>query len=170
MLISPNKVVSLLYQLEVDNGQGERALFEETPQDQPLVFLYGKGMLLEDFEKNIHNKKAGEAFNFSIVSERAYGDYNDDLVAFIPSQAFMVNGKVEEGLLEVGNVLPMNDPDGNQLQGEIVEVTPEGVVMDFNHPLAGFDLYFSGKIVSVREATSEEVQTGQIRSASGLIY
>ena len=31
--------------------------------------------------------------------------------------------------------------------------------MDFNHPMAGLDLFFSGKIVEVREATERELAT-----------
>jgi FKBP-type peptidyl-prolyl cis-trans isomerase SlyD len=38
--------------------------------------------------------------------------------------------------------------------------------MDFNHPLAGDDLFFKGKIVDVREATEEELTHGHIHSES----
>jgi FKBP-type peptidyl-prolyl cis-trans isomerase SlyD len=32
--------------------------------------------------------------------------------------------------------------------------------MDFNHPLAGNDLFFAGKITEIREATDEELSHG----------
>ena len=34
--------------------------------------------------------------------------------------------------------------------------------MDFNHPLAGKELFFTGKIIEVREATTEEISHGHI--------
>jgi FKBP-type peptidyl-prolyl cis-trans isomerase SlyD len=39
----------------------------------------------------------------------------------------------------------------------VLEISDESVKMDFNHPLAGEDLYFSGKVVEVREASEEEI-------------
>ena len=59
----------------------------------------------------------------------------------------------------------MMDGDGNRLNGVVVAVNTETVTMDFNHPLAGENLHFQGKIVEVREATSEEIQHGHIHSA-----
>jgi FKBP-type peptidyl-prolyl cis-trans isomerase SlyD len=60
----------------------------------------------------------------------------------------------------------MMDTDGNPLTGIINEVTDTYVKMDFNHPMAGLDLFFSGKIVDVREATEHELAE-TINSCSG---
>jgi FKBP-type peptidyl-prolyl cis-trans isomerase SlyD len=39
--------------------------------------------------------------------------------------------------------------------------------MDVNHPLADQDLHFTGTIVEVREATSEELEHGHIHGPGG---
>jgi FKBP-type peptidyl-prolyl cis-trans isomerase SlyD len=39
--------------------------------------------------------------------------------------------------------------------------------MDFNHPMAGNTLHFTGKVVEVREATSEEISHGHAHGAGG---
>jgi FKBP-type peptidyl-prolyl cis-trans isomerase SlyD len=39
--------------------------------------------------------------------------------------------------------------------------------MDFNHPLAGQDLHFSGSIVDIREATSDEIAHGHAHGPGG---
>jgi FKBP-type peptidyl-prolyl cis-trans isomerase SlyD len=57
----------------------------------------------------------------------------------------------------VGNEVPMMDRDGNRINGIINEITDTSVKMDFNHPMAGTDLCFKGKIIDVRDATAEEI-------------
>ena len=61
----------------------------------------------------------------------------------------------------------MSDNDGNQLRGKIVEVDEENVKMDFNHPLAGTDLHFSGEVLEVREATEDEIAHGHAHGPHG---
>jgi FKBP-type peptidyl-prolyl cis-trans isomerase SlyD len=48
-----------------------------------------------------------------------------------------------------------------------MDITPEIVVMDFNHPLAGTDLHFVGEILEVRAATEEEINHGHSHGAHG---
>jgi FKBP-type peptidyl-prolyl cis-trans isomerase SlyD len=58
----------------------------------------------------------------------------------------------------------MRDSEGNALDGTVVEVTDSAVVMDFNHPLAGQDLFFTGNVVSVRDASAEELTHGHVHN------
>jgi len=53
----------------------------------------------------------------------------------------------------------MMSSNGQRLNGIVIDVNDEVVTMDFNHPLAGEDLYFSGIVIGVREASDEEVAT-----------
>lgn len=39
--------------------------------------------------------------------------------------------------------------------------------MDFNHPLAGKDLHFSGEILDVRDANDEEISHGHVHGEGG---
>ena len=80
----------------------------------------------------------------------------------LPKNIFEVDGKIEEGLLAEGNVIPMQNDDGQKFNGVVVEVKEESVTVDFNHPLAGDDLHFAGNIMEVREATKEEVEHGHV--------
>ena len=43
-------------------------------------------------------------------------------------------------------------------------VEGDKVTMDFNHPMAGQDLYFTGKIAEIREATKEELAHGHVHN------
>lgn len=155
MEINTNKVVSLSYTLIVDGDTVETVTAEK-----PLKFIFGSGYLLPKFEENVHTKKAGDKFEFQLSAKEAYGEKNPDAIVEIPKTAFEVEGKVEEGILVVGKVLPMMDSEGNRLNGAIDEIKESVVVMNFNHPLAGKTLNFKGEVVEVREATEEEIKNG----------
>jgi FKBP-type peptidyl-prolyl cis-trans isomerase SlyD len=159
MKIDKNKVVSLHYKLQENNAEGD--MVESTFGSDPLVFLYGVGAMIPKFEQELADKQEGDDFAFGIKSEEAYGEYNPEAIAPVPKQAFVVDGEVNEELLQIGRVIPMRDQEGNQLLGTVMEVGDEQVKMNFNHPMAGVDLYFSGRIENVREATKEEVEQGQ---------
>ncbi len=160
MNISKNKVVSLSYELRLESKDGE--IIETVNADRPLMFIYGTESLLPAFERNIENMKTGDNFAFLLTSENAYGPAVEDAVVDIPINAFMVDGEIDNDLLVEGNAIPMTDSQGNRLNGIVVEVKDDSVVMDFNHPLAGDNLFFSGSVVDVREATAEELAHGHI--------
>ena len=53
----------------------------------------------------------------------------------------------------------MMDSDGNKLMGSVIEIKKMLFPMDFNHPLAGEIMHFSGNVIDVRDATPEEIAT-----------
>jgi FKBP-type peptidyl-prolyl cis-trans isomerase SlyD len=155
MKIETNKVVSLSYVLTVDED-----VVETVKADKPMQFIFGTGYLLPKFEANVEGKKVGDTFDFTLLAEDAYGGEDVNAIVELPKNIFEVDGKIEDGLLVVGNVLPMSDSAGNRLNGTINEIREDVVVMDFNHPLAGSDLHFKGEVVAVRDATDEELKNG----------
>lgn len=166
MKIDKHKVVTLHYKLQEKSAEGD--LVEETFGGDPLVFLYGAGAMIPKFEEELAGKEEGDNFAFGIESQDAYGEYNPDAIAPVPTEAFVVDGKLAEDLLQVGRVIPMRDQEGNQLLGTVMEVGEQQVKMNFNHPMAGVDLYFSGRIEGVRDATEEEVAHGHVHGKGGV--
>jgi FKBP-type peptidyl-prolyl cis-trans isomerase SlyD len=79
----------------------------------------------------------------------------------------MTDGKVNEDICRVGNNVPMMDSEGNPLNGTIIEISDNDVRMDFNHPMAGESLHFTGEVTDIREATEEELQHGHIHESCG---
>jgi len=167
MKIEKNKVVTLTYELRILDENGEQNLIETANEEQPMVFIYGMSGLPDQFEDNLGGLDSGESFDFKLDTEDGYGEYNEDAVVDLPKNVFEVEGSVPDNMLEEGNYIPMSDSEGNQLQGRVVEVTDETVKMDFNHPLAGKELYFKGKVENVREATPEELDHGHVHGAGG---
>lgn len=144
--------VALSYELTVD---GE--VVEKVTAESPLQFIYGAGFLLPKFEAHLKGLSKGDDFAFHLDTEDAYGPVISEAVVDLPKEVFMVDGKIEDGLLEVGNQLPMSDTQGNRLVGVVKAVKDDVVTMDFNHPMAGKSLDFKGKVVEVREATPADL-------------
>jgi FKBP-type peptidyl-prolyl cis-trans isomerase SlyD len=155
MEIEINKFVSLIYELRETNPEGR--IIEAIDEHRPMTFIYGSGRLLPQFELNLLALKKGDRFNFGLGSDNAYGERREDMIIDVPLSIFETEGKIDETVCHVGNEVPMMDRDGNRINGIINEITDTSVKMDFNHPMAGTDLYFSGKITDVRDATAEEI-------------
>jgi FKBP-type peptidyl-prolyl cis-trans isomerase SlyD len=163
MIISKDKVVSLTYELRLDSVDGE--VIESLTQDSPLTFLYGGGGLLPKFEEKISGLGIGDEFKFELHSVDAYGEINMDAIVDVPIGAFEMDGKIDHTLLRIGNKIPMQDSAGNKLTGIVQEIKDERVRMDFNHPLAGSNSFFTGKVTEIREATEEEMHHGHVHAA-----
>lgn len=165
--ISKNKVVSLTYELKVLNENGEKDLVETADSSNPMVFLFGESGLPEKFEEYLEGKKEGESFSFALESEEGYGDYDENAMVNIPKNVFEIDGKIDDEMLMAGNYIPMSDNEGNQMQGRVMEIKDDEVIMDFNHPLAGMKMFFDGQVVGVRDATLEEISHGHVHGAGG---
>jgi FKBP-type peptidyl-prolyl cis-trans isomerase SlyD len=155
MKIEKNKFVTLVYELRENDNKGE--LVEILDPGSPLKFVFGSGRLITGFESNISMLRKGDDFRFTLLSEDAYGERREDMIINVPSSVFERDGKLDDNLCQVGKEVPMMDSEGHPLTGIICEISGESVKMDFNHPMAGVDLYFEGRILDVREATEEEL-------------
>jgi FKBP-type peptidyl-prolyl cis-trans isomerase SlyD len=155
MKIENNKMVSLIYELKENNSEGR--LIEAIDEKRPFNFIFGSGRLLPSFECNINYLNSGDSFKFTLNSEKAYGPKREDMIVNLPITVFESDGKINEDVCRVGNEVPMIDSEGNPLNGIISEIAETFVRMDFNHPLAGMDLFFSGRITDVRDATVKEI-------------
>jgi FKBP-type peptidyl-prolyl cis-trans isomerase SlyD len=162
MKIQPQHVVSLTYDLYVNQEDGKEALTESATQEQPLTFLFGAGQMLPKFEENLSALSTGDNYDFSISAEDGYGEYDQEAVANLPIEMFNGND-----LPEVGSILPLQDNNGNHFQGQVVSVAEDSIIVDLNHPMAGQKLHFKGVILNVRPATPEELSHGHAHGADG---
>jgi FKBP-type peptidyl-prolyl cis-trans isomerase SlyD len=162
MKIANNSVVALNYSLDAGLPDSEMQHVESTDPAQPFRFLSGAGGLIRGFEDNLIGLQAGDKFDFSLSPAEAYGETDQGAIVELPIDIFKKDGIVDLEILRVGNMVPMRDQEGNMLQGVIKAYNNETVTMDFNHPLAGHALHFAGEIISVREATPEEVSHGHV--------
>lgn len=165
MVIEEKKVVLVHYTLTEGTADGEQ--IESTEGREPLGFIYGVGMMIPDFEANLKGMKSGDKFAFGIKAASAYGEYDETALVEVPKTMFEMEGKIPDGLLEVGRSIPLTDQDGNRFQGTVAWVGLEKVKLDFNHPMAGVDLFFSGHVELVRDAEAVELEHGHVHGAGG---
>lgn len=152
-----NKYITVAYKLYTIED-GEKDLVEEAKADHPFQFISGLGATLEAFENQIVPLNKGDKFDFTIPADEAYGEYVDEHVLDLPKHIFEIDGKFDNEHIVEGNVVPLMDSEGHRMNGTVVEIKPEVVVVDMNHPLAGADLNFVGEVVESRPATNEEMQ------------
>mgnify|MGYP000050051509 FL=1 len=159
-----SKAIAVEYNLYRDTAAGE--LIESTEGKAPLSFLSGLGQMIPEFEANITGLNEGDTFSFGIKSENAYGSRKEEAVIELAQDMFMNEGKMIPEV-EVGNVLPLQDQNGNVIPGKVLAINETTVTVDVNHLLADQDLHFTGKIVEMRDATAEEVEHKHVHGAHG---
>lgn len=167
MKIEKNKVVSISYHLEAKSAEGETIINEKVEEGNPMVFLYGQSGLPEKFEAELDGLSEGQDFSFIIDSDEAYGEFENEAIVRLSKDIFKVNGQFDENNFKPGSYIPMRDPDGNMLQGKILEVGNDDIRMDFNHPLAGLNLHFKGQVLEIRDASPEEISHGHVHGPGG---
>ncbi|WHF51830.1 peptidylprolyl isomerase [Chryseobacterium gotjawalense] len=162
MTIDKNHVVALHYTLNAIEENGEKTFIEKTETENPFTFLYGVGMMLPKFEEHLQGMVAGDQKSFTITPEEGYGDKIENAVTQLPAEMF-----AQSGMPPIGAMLPLQDAQGNHVSGVVLEVTPEAVTVDLNHPMAGKTLHFDIEVASTRPATDEELAHGHAHGVDG---
>jgi len=150
MPINRGMVVRLDYELKDCDGE---ALEDEGAQ---MEYLHGGfGGIFPKVEKALEGKEVGDEMSMTLDPEDAFGEYDAELLRVEPRASFPE--AIEVGMRFEG--VPGDDED-EALIYTVTDVTPDAVVVDGNHPLAGERLWFKAKVASVRAATQEELQHG----------
>ncbi|WP_314987561.1 FKBP-type peptidyl-prolyl cis-trans isomerase [uncultured Campylobacter sp.] len=151
-----NRVIKMHYELK-DGKSGE--ILESNLNSDPIAFLSGKDQIIQKLEDEILNLQAGESKTVLISPSDGVGEYREDAVQILPKEQFA-------GIdLVVGMELFGQAEDGATTRVSVKAIGEQDVTIDFNHPFAGKELEFNVKIVENREATADEILTGQPEGA-----
>ena len=147
MKIEKNSRVKLAYTLKDVDGD----ILETVPAENPLEAIIGDEELFEKFEEKIMGLKKGDTFEFSLLPEDAYGIFEEEKIVSVPKAELMEDADDVE-ILEGEIISVVADDDGEEEMDAIVLLIEDDIItLDFNHPLAGETLYFSGKVVEVEK-------------------
>lgn len=148
-------MITLSYTLREGNAEGN--VIEETSPETPLKFVFGIGQMLPMFESNLAGSKQDDNFEMTLEAKDAYGEIDENAVVELSKDIFVVDGVFDEERFQIGNQVPMQTSNGQRLNGTVTSIEGDSLTMDFNHPMAGKVLHFTGKIIEVRDATEEEL-------------
>ena len=156
--VAPGMYVELGYDLYEIAPDGTQVTVHQTNADEPECIIFGvtEGVL-EPLEKALDGLQVGETFDVTVTSDKAFGPYDKEKVVDLDREIFVVDGKFDSETVKVGAAVPMMTSEGYRIMGRVLNISGDKVTMDFNHPLAGRDVRFCGKVLNVRPATEEEL-------------
>jgi FKBP-type peptidyl-prolyl cis-trans isomerase SlyD len=161
MKVTAQTVVKFVWTLEVD---GKRV--DGTPQGETQTILIGytHGLPLQ-LEASLIGLRAGEHKTVRIEPQNAHGEYDPSRRQTVPASSFPVGAN-----LEIGTKFFTQDASGNPLTARVVDVSDEGVTVDFNHEFAGKNLEYVIEVQSVRAAETGELEHGHVHGAGGVSH
>lgn len=147
MKVAKDRVVEIHYRL----GDGAGKIIEDTADGESMHYLHGHGNILAALEEALVDHQAGDKVSVEIPPERGFGYRDEGRV-----QRIGIKHLRHEGRLAPGKVATVQTREGPR-QVVVLKVGRFNVDADFNHPFAGLTLTFDVEVVSVREATEEEL-------------
>jgi FKBP-type peptidyl-prolyl cis-trans isomerase SlyD len=156
--IAEGSVVALQYTLK--NAVGET--LDSSSGGEPLLYLHGHDNIVPGLERKLTGKKVGDKMVVVVQPADGYGERDARGEQKVPRNAFP-----DDVTLEVGMQLALRDPSGEIVPLWIAKIEDELVHVDLNHPLAGEVLHFDVEVMSIREATKEELEHGHPHGADG---
>lgn len=157
LTIANNTVVEFHYKLHDENDE----LLESTEGDAPRAVLIGHRGVLAGVEEAMLGKVAGDSLNITLPPERAFGLRDDSLKERLSKKYLKHVKRLAPGVIT--QVQTKNGPK----PVTILKVGSKVVDVDLNHPRAGQTLKFAIEVVSVREATKEELAHGHAHAPGG---
>lgn len=160
--IKNGKYFEIAYKLYRVNDDGTETLVHEVTADDPDRAIQGMTLgFVEALDEELLGKKAGDKFDFIAEPEKAFGPYTEEEIFSVPRDRMTVDGKFDEEMFNPGALIPLMTPDGYRIDGTVVRLTPDAVVLDLNHPLAKNRVHYTGEVLVVRDPTQEELQPQQ---------
>jgi len=154
--VQDGQVVSMEYTLKVDGN-----VMDSSEGNEPLEYVHGAGNIIPGLEREMTGMSVGESKDVMVTAAEGYGEQDDSAFMDVPRDQFP-----QEIPMKVGTELQVQNQAGQPMFARINQVGEKSVRLNFNHPLAGKDLHFNVKVVSLRNATDEEIEHGHVHTAS----
>ncbi|MBL4711178.1 MAG: peptidylprolyl isomerase [Gammaproteobacteria bacterium] len=123
--------------------------------DYPLGYVHGvNDVLSEQVTKELAGKMVGDIIEVPIDTERLYGERDESLV-------FTDNiENVPKEYREIGLTITTENEKGEPKNFIVTRFDDKTLTVDGNNPLCGRDVVFTLEVLTIRDATDEEVDLG----------
>ncbi len=123
--------------------------------DYPLGYVHGiNDVLSEQVTKELAGKMVGDIIEVPIDTEQLYGERDESLV-------FTDNiENVPEEYREIGMTITMENDKGEPKFFIVTRFDDKTLTVDGNNPLCGREVVFTLEVLTVRDATDEELDLG----------
>ena len=138
--VAPGRQVTLHFELALGDG----SVIDSNFTGAPVTFRVGDGNLLPGFEAAISGLRPGDETTVLVTAAQAFGPHRDENIQRIPRYRFPADLAMASGL-----VVNFVDSAGNDQAGVVCAATAGMVTVDFNHPLAGKDIHFRVRVLTV---------------------
>ena len=149
--IRDGKFVELTYKV-IDRKSGQVL----TCVEFPLGYVHGHNEILApSVHKELEGKSAGEVIEVPIDGNRIFGPRDESLVFSDRIE------NVPEEYRSVGTSILMENERGQTRSFIVTRIDDETLTVDGNNPLCGREVVFTLEVLTVRDATEEEMRAGQ---------
>lgn len=156
--IGSKKVIGMSYSLRNDAGE----ILDQASHEEPFLYIHGASQIVPGLENALTGLKIGEKKDVTVAAEEGYGPVQAGLKMDVKKTQFP-----EGADLQAGMQFQAQSPEGHGMVFTIVDVKDDEVTIDGNHPLAGQTLHFAVEILSLRDATGEEMEHGHVHGEGG---
>jgi FKBP-type peptidyl-prolyl cis-trans isomerase SlyD len=148
--IEDKKFVELTYRV-IDQKTGHVL----TTVEFPLGYVHGANeVLAPQIMAELEGKSAGEIISVPIDCKQLYGPRDESLVITDLIE------NVPEEYRELGMRILMENENGQTKSFLVTRIDEKTLTIDGNNPLCGREVLFELEILSVRDATDEEINAG----------
>ncbi len=150
-MIEENKFVELNYKV-VDKKTGDILNAVEFP----LGYVHGveNGVLAPEVVAELDGREVGDLITLPIDCDQLYGPRDESLVFTDHIE------NVPEEFREVGMTITMESADGKPKNFIVTRFDDKTLTVDGNNPLCGREVLFKLEVLSIRDATDEEIAIG----------
>jgi FKBP-type peptidyl-prolyl cis-trans isomerase SlyD len=149
-VIRDNKFVELTYRV-ADKKTGHVLSTVEFP----LGYVHGVSTdLAPAVSAELEGKSAGDFIEVEIDCNQLYGPRDESLVFTDLIE------NVPEEFREIGTTIVMENEKGEAREFLVTRMDDETLTVDGNNPLCGREVIFSLEVLTVRDATDEEIEAG----------
>lgn len=143
--VGPEVVVTLTY--EVFDADGELVGGSQGPR----AIVFGFGELLAPVERALEGALPGESRTVRVKAKDAFGERDPKAMLEIDRADFPED-------VAPGDSFEAEGSEGEVVVLRVLDVTPDAVIVDQNHPLAGQTLRVEVRVLETRPATTTELE------------